>query len=509
MDKTFQKLLRLGINLAPIGIERRKENNPYFCTPKGASVFGWAGVDGIHFCFIRGFGGMVFAVSPMSIAPNYVRPIARTFEDFLRLLLSCGDAAAPEQAWMWDEEQFDAFLRDNPPTEEQKQVLFEIAERFRLTPMEQPWAYIRKLQSDFDYGKIKYTEDFYDPDMNPAAEPIQPEWKVYFDGSFWGHHGKDRTGTEIPIGKEFSWADHHWVIPAAYSCGKGIVVDFCMRVEKEKIRSFMQKWNLNRDNDPSWNFTGEKRMQMELENPFCLHFRPFIELNGKAMRASHGCSVCFNPCVPEGMTNELEAKWAVNHYGLDDSCGWVISRNVFLRISRRRPEIKALSLTMEQQPVRIPGAHFIAHQPGDTFTFTNPVSGTEYRLTVQELERQTIPAGSFGSDRWLYPTNTVAMSFTISPEPEGDVFVCDCAEGDRPQEIAPRDPMRPTAVSDAAVIGIIGGADGPTAVLFGKNRQSKLRTAFSSLHFEPVVGDVEWRVEFSVRQFEKASFVLL
>ena len=49
MDKTFQKFLRSGIDLSPVGVERREDNNPYFCTPKGASIFGWAGVDGIHF----------------------------------------------------------------------------------------------------------------------------------------------------------------------------------------------------------------------------------------------------------------------------------------------------------------------------------------------------------------------------------------------------------------------------------------------------------------------------
>ena len=53
MDKTFEKFLRSGIDLSLIGIERREDNASYFCTPKGASIFGWAGVDGIHYCFVR------------------------------------------------------------------------------------------------------------------------------------------------------------------------------------------------------------------------------------------------------------------------------------------------------------------------------------------------------------------------------------------------------------------------------------------------------------------------
>ena len=86
MDKTFQKLLQTDIDLSSLGVERRTDNEPYFCTPKGASVFGWTGVDGIHFCFVRGFGGMVFAVSPANTFPNYVHPLAKNFADFLRLL---------------------------------------------------------------------------------------------------------------------------------------------------------------------------------------------------------------------------------------------------------------------------------------------------------------------------------------------------------------------------------------------------------------------------------------
>lgn len=128
MDKTFEKFLCSDIDLSSIGIERREDNASYFCTPKGASIFGWAGVDGIHYCFVRGFGGVVFAVSPMNSAPDFVHPLARDFADFLRLILACGDAAALEQAWMWDEAQFAAFLQENPPTREQKAVLEEIAE---------------------------------------------------------------------------------------------------------------------------------------------------------------------------------------------------------------------------------------------------------------------------------------------------------------------------------------------------------------------------------------------
>ena len=99
MDKTFQKFPRAGVDLSPLGFELRADAAPYFCTPKGARILGWAGVGGIHYCTVRGSGSRIFAVSPMNAAPECMHPIAESFEDFLRLLLACGDAAVLEQSW--------------------------------------------------------------------------------------------------------------------------------------------------------------------------------------------------------------------------------------------------------------------------------------------------------------------------------------------------------------------------------------------------------------------------
>lgn len=43
MDGTYRKFLESGLDLTALGVERRAENAPYFCTPKGANIFGWAG----------------------------------------------------------------------------------------------------------------------------------------------------------------------------------------------------------------------------------------------------------------------------------------------------------------------------------------------------------------------------------------------------------------------------------------------------------------------------------
>ena len=56
--RRVKRILQTDIDLSSLGVERRTDNEPYFYTPKSASVFGWTGVDGIHFCFVRGFGGI-------------------------------------------------------------------------------------------------------------------------------------------------------------------------------------------------------------------------------------------------------------------------------------------------------------------------------------------------------------------------------------------------------------------------------------------------------------------
>ena len=43
MAAFYQKFLRKHLDLSPLSVMRQEDNDPYFCTPKGASIFGWAG----------------------------------------------------------------------------------------------------------------------------------------------------------------------------------------------------------------------------------------------------------------------------------------------------------------------------------------------------------------------------------------------------------------------------------------------------------------------------------
>ena len=136
--------------------------------------------------------------------------------------------------------------------------------------MEEPFEYIKELQAEFDYNSIKFSE-----------------WKVYFDGNFWGHHGRERAGKEIFIRKQFTWGETMWYIPTIYACSKGLVIDFCVQIPVECIRAFMEKWSLAIESDVS-DFTNEKVMKIEAENPMSIRMNPEIVLNDKIISASHG-----------------------------------------------------------------------------------------------------------------------------------------------------------------------------------------------------------------------------
>ena len=94
----YEQYIKNKFDLSAFGIERGESRSDYFCTPKGAKIIGWTGVDGIHYCTIKALGEIVFAVEPMGYAGRHAFPVAENFEDFLRLLMACGHEAYIEQA---------------------------------------------------------------------------------------------------------------------------------------------------------------------------------------------------------------------------------------------------------------------------------------------------------------------------------------------------------------------------------------------------------------------------
>ena len=517
MTKTYQKFKKLPINFSAIGLEQSPSASDYFCTPKGATIIGWAGVDGIHYCFIEGFGEMVFAVSPCNLPGDYVHPLAENFEDFLRLMQMCSGLDAMEQLHGWSKETFENYMGELRVSLEQKEIFALIAEELQLKPMDFPFEYIKDLQRRFNYKSIPWKEEYreYVPEETEEAEEVclhtaQDEtelkqelpWRVYFGEGFHHHDNKNKPGTEIPVEKDFVWNGNRYYIPAVYSCGKGLVIDFCIEVEVEKIKDYLEKVEKYGDNEARW--SDEVREEMHRTNPTDVNFMADVTLNGKALRQRNGSSFgwmpeCLQP-VQGGWAEQPEIEQWLQHYQLDRNKGWVFSRYSFAWVTLRKPVIKQLQLTMKAHKASMTAGCFTTPEVGERITFTRPLTGEEYTLTVQGLEDQEMDSNRLGrlhQENLEFPTHYKAMTYTLTPDLPGNQFmVQDVRQSDQPRR-KPQ-PSGRAGKDDfcAASIAIIGGADGPTSVFLLHNSASvKPHSACSGLRFEPVQ-EVEWKAVF-------------
>ncbi len=473
----YKKFCNLNINLSAVGLIPGDTKGGYFCTPKGAKVIGWAGVDGIHYCFIKGMGDMVFAVDPTSTPGNYVHPLSRNFEDFLRLILACGDLTAVQQIYAWDEENFDTFLKDNPVTKEQQALLDFLRDKLSLTPMAEPFADVKTLQAAFDYDAIPFKREYYEgiPMESENDEQRKPkEWKVYFDGDFYENRRNGRAGTEMALEKEFFWNGNYWYIPAVYVCGKGLVVDLCIAIEPE--------------------------------NPVNVDFRLKAAVNGKVQRRWSGSGIGWMPeaCLMEDMENTEEADAVMEHYQLDRTKGWTFRRISLPWATKTKPVLRTLALEFEPEPISVQGSKFVTPQVGESVSFMNPLTGAEHTLTVLDVQKEQFPKERFQAEEFEFPEHFTQMIYTLEPDiPRGEYTIKDVCNSDTPKRRVSAD--GPAACS----VGVIGVGAGPTAVFVaGKGTTEEAQVACSALRFEPAE-TVEWEIVFRRKPCEDIRVELL
>lgn len=162
MKTLFERYKELNIDGSLICLEQVEDIYPYFCYPINAKAIGFEG--SIMYCFIESYGDMVFACNPDSCAEVFVYPLAKNFEDFLSLILACGSTNPIEQIVWMDKEKFIKHLKEEEVsrTDEQKALLKLLEKELNLSPLENPYEYVKGVQADFDGSKIKYSDEYYD-----------------------------------------------------------------------------------------------------------------------------------------------------------------------------------------------------------------------------------------------------------------------------------------------------------------------------------------------------------
>lgn len=488
--KALKHYLNSDLDLSVLGLHRGSEEGGYFCTPLGAHVIGWAGVDGIHYCTIEGQGETIFAVSPMNFG-DYIHPIAESFDVLLRMLLSCHSIDAMEQCYAWAEDQFTAFLIDYPATAEIQEKQDQIREIFKLDPMDDVFGYIKQLQDNYDLSGIRYSEEYYETlgIELPAFE--EEEWIVTFDGGFWSNDGT--PGKEIRVEKRFSWCEEKWYIPAIYLCDEGIVVDYCKEAECAAIKAFIDKWDLL--NEHKNQYSKEQRQQIVQEQPLNANVHVSAIINSQMLREKNGYGLSWVPsALLPSAARDNDVTKLMDHYELDTDIGWSINRCCVPWGDEKPTDIHSMELCFEPSETKISGLRFVVEHEGDNFKFVHPITGTDHVLTVQEIESKELSQTHFQDETMEYPRFFKAMTYTVEPDIDRNhMVVLDCAEGDsaRPKKNISREKGSVTASS----IGVIGRASGPVGVILGNAVPRTLRAACSAVRFEPV-DSVEWRIVF-------------
>lgn len=331
--------------------------------------------------------------------------------------------------------------------------------------------------------------------------------KVYYSGNFWGDHKFERAGKEIPVKKEFLWCGSKWYIPAVYSCSKGLVVDFCVAIPRERIENFLKHWNQDKRIS---GLSDEELERMEKESPFSIDIEVEAQINGKKLEHPSMCAVGWHPCDQEQEHIEDVQEELMNYYACDRSLGWSFIRVCLPWKTSRKPQLKTLSILLKQRPVMYSGEHFMTEDPcyGQEIAMIHPVSKREHRLTLYGCETNTLSTDAFRfTEAIQYPNIYKVLSYHISPDlPPEEFRIQDCTRGDKPRYKKSRNHGTNSFVpneTSACSIGIIGGADGPSAIFIaGKSSdEHNMHYAYSSLHFSPV-SKVEWRTTFYVKENE-------
>ena len=308
---------------------------------------------------------------------------------------------------------------------------------------------------------------------------MEKKYKVFYQGSLYGHFGRDRAGKEIAVNKSFTWGGEEWLVPSVYFCGKGLVADMFKKVSVDSFREFIEKFGLDENSDCD-GFSDEQQAEIEAENPLNGDIFASIQFGGRKSDMEFSSSDCWNPLFPD---SDDAAEALLDRYGLDKSFCWLAVRMSIPWRGRKPKKSDSLTLQLRAEKIPVPGVHFKANCPGDKTEFINPVTGKTHILTVMDIKRQSLAQfPHIGKDE---PKFFTLLRVDISPEISKDaLLITDCAEGDRTHK-------RPLPRNTSA-IGIIGGADGPTVII---SEYESGHTACSSMHFEPEY-EPDWCMTF-------------
>ncbi|MBQ9761591.1 MAG: hypothetical protein IJV82_00755 [Oscillospiraceae bacterium] len=427
--KTYRKFRYSCLDISPLGLITGPEESGSVYTPAGARIVAWALDSEVHFCQVEGFGGMVFAVDPSATPGDCVRPVAKSLEDFIGLLVVSKDAALILGAHTWSrslfQQRMDSIVINDHKT---RSVMRAIENTYHPPKIADPYGYIVDIQQSFDYASLPLRPDYFE------WCPIRPgmvKWDVGYGTGFAEYCEKSRIGNEITVGRAFQWHGENWFVPSIYLCDNGIVVDSILEVTGEEMARFNLVWGSQKPEDLS----AEDLMRRKLDDPLGIEVISRLAVNSSDLPRRKSHVLRWDPAVE----NSWNARRTLEHYGLDRNKGYLLRRDHFLR-KGKNPPIQTMVMNLEAIPAAVPGIRFVAPKPGESMVFSHPVTDQTHTLTVKACTREALDPNFLSN----HPCCYTRLTYSIEPAIDKDMIrIVDCDPGD---------PFQSTPEAPAAVI---------------------------------------------------------
>lgn len=306
--------------------------------------------------------------------------------------------------------------------------------------------------------------------------------KIHYHSSIRGK-GKGLWGLPQKINWQFEYAGTKRCIPVIYRFSKGIVFDVITILDETKLRDFFQKYEALEES-----LTPIQKRCVEEEHPYQAVPINQIWINGKKVEGGYSSSGTIS--IPWEKESDVltSVKKAYPSILKDSACfacerycvpypeadGKVQKLLRFLRLERV-DKIKLATYPVDRfLPLDI---HFkmSVDEKQKEVCFDHPITGIKHTIHFQNPELIEFPMEAAGT-RCLF---VMQVMYEIEPA---------LMQGDRLQfnsSIQYTEPQNDQRFSPAAAasIGIIGGADGPTAI-FCASKREKSHRCFSVPSFQ-------------------------
>lgn len=325
---------------------------------------------------------------------------------------------------------------------------------------------------------------------------------VYYSGFFRGHEKYERPLEQIKAEQSFCWEELEGYIPAFYTGKQGIILDFFIRIDKEKMNQYLDNWNLEKRLS---DLSEEEYEKMQRENPCSLDFQLGLRVNGRELKFRQMTGTTWHCLEREDAYQDEDAAELMDAYGCDKTACWKFVRGQFEWQEGRITDIRELVLTFEAMKAPVTAAYFVTGEGllEKEISVVHPVTGQVYQIIIEDESEEKLDESVFLNmpsgkrENLRYPACYKVLTYHVIPE-ETDLMIMDCGKSDPPVR-------RETGEMKNRSVSVIGGASGPSAVFIaGKSPEITKKTAMSSLHFTQMP-ETKWRVVFQLRKRENLS----